>query len=169
MIIVAVVRATSSPSPKEWRLRKSSRASGDRSSVDLRKTDKSILAGEGRAQGATPARRQRNPRSLVLPGSPAYAEHQLGLQRFGVPEIHGIEAFDQLIVNRLYQPQSFSTATLVLPKTSQITGRAQLPGARLLMPSDLQAVDEQSLDLLGRSAGGLEEAGLDAQDFGDGP
>ena len=37
------------------------------------------------------------------------------------------------------------------------------------MTSDLQAVDEQSLDLLGRAAGGLEEASLDAQDFCYGP
>ena len=37
------------------------------------------------------------------------------------------------------------------------------------MTSDLQAVDEQSLDFLGRPASFLEEARLDAQDFGDGP
>ena len=37
------------------------------------------------------------------------------------------------------------------------------------MTSDLQAVDEQSLDFLGRPAGFQDEARLDAQDFGDGP
>ena len=111
----------------------------------------------------------RNPRSLLLTRSCACGQLQLGQQRFGVPEIRGIEAFGELIVNRLYQLQSFRTATLVLPKTSQITGGAQLPGARLLMTSDLQAIDEQSLDFLGRAAGGQEEASLDAQDFGDGP
>ena len=74
-----------------------------------------------------------------------------------------------MIVNLLHQLQSFRTATLVLPKTSQITGGAQLPGARPLLTRDLQAVDEQSLHLLGRAAGGQEEASLDAQDFGDGP
>jgi len=58
---------------------------------------------------------------------------------------------------------------LLVPKTSQITGGAQLPGARLLTTSDLQAIDEQILDFLGRAAAGQEEASLDAQDFGDGP
>ena len=58
---------------------------------------------------------------------------------------------------------------MVLPKTNQITGGAQLPGARLLTPSDLQAVDEQSLDLLGRAADGQEEASIHAQDFGNRP
>ena len=69
----------------------------------------------------------------------------------------------------MYQLQSLRTATLELPKTSQVTGGSQLPGARLLVTSDLQAVDEQNLDLLGRAAGGQEQASLDAQHFGDGP
>ena len=36
------------------------------------------------------------------------------------------------------------------------------------MASDLQAVDEQSLGFLGWATGRQKEAGLDAQDFGDG-
>jgi hypothetical protein len=96
------------------------------------------------------------------------AQLQLGQELFGVPGIWGTEAFAKLIVNRLYQLQSFRVATVALPKTSQITGGAQLPGARLLMASRLQAVDEQGLDFVGRAAGGQKEASLDAQDFGDG-
>ena len=88
----------------------------------------------------------------------------------GVYQVSGAEAFCELIINRLQQCHGFLAAALPLPEAHKIACRAKLPGKGLLVPSSLQALNEQTLDFAGCEAPGrLQQASLDPQHLPDGP